>query len=87
MTPDIPGVWVVFIRQRKPGQESIADTKKFRYPSLPLANIQTLRIRDANPVSYCSDDKIKYLSLDKPIKIRVLATQINQLKPIPSFSK
>lgn len=38
-----------FMRQEKPGQESVADAEKLRYPSLPPANVQTLRIGEADP--------------------------------------
>ena len=37
------------MRQKKSRRESVADAKNFRYPTLPLANVQTLRIEDADP--------------------------------------
>lgn len=61
----------VFMRQGKPGRESVADAEKLRYPSLPLTNVQTLRIRDADPDPYSSYEKVRYVSLDEPIETGV----------------
>ena len=47
--PYSPGTRPVFMRQEKPGQESVADAEKLRYPSLPPANVQTLRLGEADP--------------------------------------
>ena len=69
------------MRQKKSGWESVADAEKLRYPSLSLTNIQTLKIGESDPDSYSSDDKVEYISLDKPIETRVLATRNNQPKP------
>ncbi len=75
------------MRQRKSGRESVADAEKLRYPSLPPANVQTLRIREADPDPYSSDEEIQYISLDKPIKTGVLAARRNQPKPPQGSSK
>ena len=69
------------MRQEKPGRESVVDAKKLCYPSLPPANVQILRIGEADPDPYFSNEEVQYISLDKPIKIGVLATQSNQPKP------
>lgn len=58
LKPYISGARHIFIRQEKPGQESIADAKKLCYLFLSLANIQTLRIDDGNLDLYLSDDKV-----------------------------
>lgn len=73
----IPGAWHGFIRQRKSRHESVVDAEKLYYPSLLPANVQTLGIEDADLDPNSSDDKVKYISLDKPIKIGVLAAQSN----------
>ncbi len=74
------------MRQGKSGRESVADSEKLRYSSLPPANVQTLRIGEVDPDLYSSDEKIQYISLDKPIKTGVLAARSNQLKtPQRSF--
>ena len=66
------------MRQEKPGQEFVVDAKKLQYPSLSLANIQTLKIRELDPDPYSSDEEVKYVSLETPIDgIGVLATCIN----------
>lgn len=75
------------MRQKKPGRESVADVEKLRYLSLPSANVQTLRIEDADPDPYFSDDEVKYVSLDEPIETGVLAARSNQPKPTPGPSK
>lgn len=75
------------MRQGKLGQKSVADVKKLCYPSLLPANIQTLKIRELDPDFYLLDDKVKYISLDEPIEIGVLAAQSNQPKPPQSLSK
>lgn len=75
------------MRQGKSGGESVANAKKLCYLLLPLANVQTLRIRDADPDPYFLDDKVEYVFLDKPIKTKVLAAQSNQLKLPQGLSK
>lgn len=50
------------MRQKKPGRESIIDAKKLWYPSLPPANVQTLKIRKRDPNAYFSDKEVKYIS-------------------------
>ena len=75
-----------FMKQGKLRQKSVADVKKLYIPFLPFANVQTLRKRDVDPDFYFSDDIVKYVSLDKPIKTGVLATQSNQSKPLQSPS-
>ena len=61
------------MRQRKSGWESVADAEKLRYPFLPPANVQTLRIGESDPDPYTSNDKVEYVSLDESIKTGVLA--------------
>ena len=85
--PYTPGARHVFMRQGKPGRESVADAEKLRYPSLPSANVQTLRIGDADPDPYSSDDEVEYVSLAEPIETGVLAARSNQPKPNPGPSK
>ena len=85
--PYTPGARHVFMRQGKPGQESVADAEKLRYPSLPPANVQTLRIGDADPDPYSSDDEVQYVSLDEPMETGVLAARSNQPKPTQEPSK
>ena len=75
------------MRQKKSGWESVADAEKLRYPSLPPANVQTLRIEESDPDPYLSDEKVEYISLDEPIETGVLATRSNQPKPPQSLSK
>ena len=75
------------MRQGKSGRESVADAEKLRYPSLPPANVQTLRIGDADPDPYSSDDEVEYVSLDEPIETGVLAARSNQPKPPQGPSK
>ena len=58
LEPYTPGARHVFIRQRKPGPESIANAKKLCYLFLPLANVQTLKIGDAEPDPYLSYDEV-----------------------------
>ena len=85
--PYTPGARHVFMRQGKSGRESVADAEKLRYPSLPPANVQTLRIGDADPDPYSSDDEVEYVSLDEPIETGVLAARSNQPKPPQGPSK
>lgn len=59
----------------------MADSEKLRYFALPSANIQTLRIRKMDSDPYFIDEKAEYISLDKPIEIKVLATCANRFKP------
>lgn len=58
----------------------MVDIKKYYYLFLLLTNIQTLKIREANPDFYFWDKKVQYISLNKLIEIGVLAAQNNQLK-------
>ena len=76
------------MRQEKPGRELVADAEKLRYPSLPLANIQTLRIGELEPDPYSSDEEIEYISLDEPIDgIEVLPASINESQSAKKSSK
>lgn len=77
LRPYIPRARHVFMRQRKPGQELVADTKKFCYLFLSSANVQTLRTIDADPDPYLSNDKVQYISLNESMKIGVLAAWSN----------
>ena len=82
-----PGARPVFMRQEKPGRESVANAEKLRYPSLPPANVQMLRIGEANSNPYLSDEETEYISLDESIETGVLATRTNQSKANQGFSK
>ncbi|MCJ1348353.1 hypothetical protein MMC31_006584 [Peltigera leucophlebia] len=75
-----PGARPVFMRRERPGRESVADAEKLQYPSLPPANVQTLRVGEANPDPYSSDEETEYVSLDEPIELGVLAARSNQSK-------
>ena len=75
------------MRQEKPGRESVAKAEKLRYPSLPPANVQTLRIGEVDLDPYSSDEKTEYISLDEPIKTGVLAARTNQSKANQRRSK
>ena len=79
--PYTPGARHVFMRQGKSGRESVADAEKLRYPFLPPANVQTLRIGESDLDPFTSDDKVEYVSLDEPIETGVLAARSNQPKP------
>lgn len=81
------GAWYVFIKQRKSKRESIANDEKLCYLSLPLANVQILRIEEFDLDPHWSDNEVKYVSLDEHIKTRVLAAQVNQPKPPQDLSK
>lgn len=48
----------ICMSQGKPSRESVTDTEKLRYLSLHFANVQTLRISDADPDSYSSDEEV-----------------------------
>lgn len=76
--PYTPGARPVFMRQEKPGRESVADAKKLRYPVLPSAEIHTLRIGELQPDPYSSDDEDEYVSLDAPLDFTVSAARSNQ---------
>ncbi len=76
-----------FMRRGKSGRESVANAEKLRYSSLPPANLQTLRIGEADPDPYSSDEEIQYVSLDEAIETGVLAAQSNQPKPPQGLSK
>lgn len=60
------------MEQEKPKRNCIANLKKLHYPTLPLTNIQTLKIREIDLDFYCFDKKAKYIFLDKLIKTRIL---------------
>lgn len=84
----LPRVRPVYIRQKKPDRESIANAKKLQYPFLSPANIQTLRIKKLNSDLYFSDQEVKYISLDIFIdRIGVLAICINQGKLAKELGK
>lgn len=65
----------------------MSNTKKLQYPSLLPANIQMLTIGEVDPNPFSSNKKTKYISLDKPIKTRVLAACTNQFKANQTSSK
>ena len=76
------------MRREKPGRESVANAKKLQYPSLPPANVQTLRIGELEPDPYFSNKKIEYVFLDKPIDgIKVLAAYTNESQLAKTYSK
>lgn len=72
-------VRLFYMRQEKPGCESVTNGKKLRLPSLLSANVYMLRIGELEPNFYLSNKKVEYVSLEIPInRIRVLATCTNQ---------
>lgn len=71
------------MRREKPGRESVADAEKFRYLLLPPANVQKLRIGEAHPDPYSSDEETEYSSLDEPIETGVLSARTNRSKLTP----
>ena len=76
------------MRREKPGRESVANAEKLQYPSLPPANVQTLRIGELEPDPYSSDKEVEFVSLDAPIDgIGVLATHTNQSQPAKEPAK
>ena len=83
----LPGIRPVFMRREKPGRDCVADSEKLRYPPLPPANVQTLRIGEADPDPYSSDEETEYISLDEPIETGVLAARANQSKSNQGPSK
>lgn len=83
----LPGIRPVFMRQEKPGRNCVADAEKLRYSSLPPVNVQTLRIDEADPDLYSSDEETEYISLDKPIATGFLAARTNRSKPTEGPSK
>lgn len=76
----MPGVRPVFMRREKPGRESVADAEKLRYPTVPVAEVRTLRIGDLPPDPYSSDEEDDYVSLDTPLDLSVSAARSNQNK-------
>ncbi len=86
--PYEPGVRPVYIGREKLSRESVADAEKLRYPSLPPANVQTLRIGELEPDPCSSDEEVEYVSLDAPIDvIGVLAACTNQSQPAKEPAK
>ncbi len=80
--PCKPGVRPVYMRREKPGRQSVANAEKLRYPSLPPANVQTLRIGEMEPDPYSFDEELEYVSLEAPIDgIGVLVVCTNQSQP------
>lgn len=73
----LPGIRPVFIRREKSGRDCVADADKLQYPSIPPANLQTIRIGEANQDPYLSDEEAEYISLDEPIETGVLAGRTN----------
>ncbi len=60
LEPYLPGVRPVYMRQEKQSRKFVVDAEKLRYPSLPPANVQTLRIGEFHPDPYSSDEEVKY---------------------------
>lgn len=75
--PYTPGARPVLMRQEKPGQESVADAEKLRYPTLSSVEVHTLRIGDLQPNLSSSDDEDKYVALDAPLDVSVSAARSN----------
>lgn len=75
------------MRRKKTRRDCVADAEKLRYPSLPLVNVQTLRIGEADPDPYSSDEETEYISLDRSIEMGVLAARTDRSKPIEGPSK
>lgn len=83
-----PEIRPVLMKQEKPGQRLIANTKKLQYLYLLSANVQILRMRELEFNLNFFDKKIEYAFFDIPIdKIRVLDTCTNQLQSIKEPSK
>lgn len=68
------------MRWEKPGQDSLVNVEKLRYSFLLPANVQMLKIGEADSDLYSSDEEIKYIFLDEYIKTGVLAACIDQSK-------
>ncbi len=51
------------MRREKPDRKFVADAEKLQYPSLPPANVQTLRIGELDPDFYSFDEEMKCVSL------------------------
>lgn len=62
----------------------VADDEKLHYPSLPPANEQTLRIGEADPDPYSSNEEPEYTLLDVT---GVLAARTNQPEPTKGPTK
>lgn len=68
------------MRREKPGQESVADAEKLRYPILTSAEVHTLRIGELQPDPLSSDDEDEYIFLDAPLDVTVSAARSSQNK-------
>ena len=77
----LPGIRPVYIRREKSGRDCVADAEKLRYPSLPPANVQILKIGELEPDLCFIDEESEYISLDEPIGTEVLAACNDEPKP------
>lgn len=73
----LPAIRLVFMWQKKPERDCIADMEKLYYSILLPANIQTLKIREIDPNPYFSNKKVRYNFLDKPIEAKILGAFVN----------
>lgn len=74
------------MRREKPGRESVGDAEKLRYPTLPAAEVHTLRIGEVQPDPY-SDKEDDYVSLDLPLDISVSAARSSRNKSSGTSAK
>lgn len=75
------------MRREKPGRESVADAEKLRYPTLPAAEVHTLRIGEVQPDPYSSDKEDDYVSLHLPLDISVSAARSSRNKSSGTSAK
>ncbi len=57
LSPYLPGVKSVYMRQEKSRRKFVTDAEKSRYMSLPPVNVQALRIEELDPDLYSSNKK------------------------------
>lgn len=82
-----PGARLIFIRKKKPSQESVADAKILRYPTLPFAEIYILKIGQLQPDPYSLNKENKYISLNTSLDVTVFVALFNQNKKSDSSGK
>ena len=75
------------MRQGKSRRESVAHAEKLHNPFLFPTNVQTLKIGESDPDPYLSDDKVKYVSLDKLIETGVLTPRGHQPNALQGLFK
>lgn len=76
------------MRREKLGRDCVADVEKLCYPSIPSADVHTLRIGKKQPDQCSSDEEEEeYISLDTPIEAIVSAARSNQVKSTEALGK